>query len=507
MSIWARFRSKIRNKFAPSYTDDLAKARALLNAGDRIGALAVLGNLEGSPSLSFDVHKECGLLYRSAGEVIAAERHLCAAMALNDTDPRLLNSLAVLYLKLQRLDEAVPLLQRASDKNPEFLPARTNLGIIHTIEGNIDAAKEQFNWVLDRSPEDIDAIRNAVMLYDEQGDYDAAIMLLDRYLHLAPESDDARYMASLYALRRGDWQLGWQGYEYRWSRLGVPKRLKGVPIWHGETLEGKRILVTDEQGIGDQLLFAGCIPQLVEAGADVRLLCAPKLKELFSESLSQVHVLAAGQDDMRLAHETFDYQIAVGSLPGFFRQSEAQILALSAYLSVAPIRLDRCRARLDELGAGLKVGISWRGGALRTGQLLRSIPLAQWGPLLAVPGVHFVNLQYIDCASEIREVERHTGVRLHTWQPILDDYAETAALTASLDLVISVCTSIVSLAAALGQRTWILTPVSAGWMFKTEGDKSPWFPQAQLFRQSAPRQWSEQMNAVVNSLKQLAKAS
>lgn len=489
-----------------SLRDVVDAVRRHLVQGDKHGALQLLRATPLPSDASSDALFDWGLLYRDAGDPAGAEKVWLQAMQLPSIDPRIANNLAVLNLKAQRLDEALRFARQAVAVAPDFVPGQVNLGIIFTLQGDTDSAQVAFNRALELDPDNLDAVRNMVMLYDEMGDRDAALRMLRSYLRLAPQEPDALYLASVYALRRGELASGWVGYEHRWSRLGPPKRLKGIPVWSGESLHGKQLLITDEQGIGDQMLFASCLPDVVRAGAEATLLCAPKLKNIFVESFPKVAVLASGAGHAELSKRRFDFQVAIGSLPLFFRQRIDQVAATGPYLRSPTVRRDRCRQRLDALGSGMKVGLSWRGGMTRTGQLLRSIPLEQWQAILTVPGVHFVNLQYTECADEVAAVERAIGIKLHTWQEVLDDYAETAALTGSLDLVISVCTSIVSLASGLGQSIWVLTPVSAGWMFQDSGEHTPWFPSARLFRQRVPLQWSEQLKIVAKELARMARS-
>jgi len=155
---------------------------------------------------------------------------------------------------------------------------------------------------------------------------------------------------------------------------------------------------------------------------------------------------------------------------------------------------------LSELGPGPYIGISWLGGARQTRRQLRSIPLAQWQPLLSNRAV-FVSLQYGDCGDEIADFFAQNGIRIQHWADSLADYDETAAMVYALDMVISVCTAVVHLAGALGKPVWVLTPTTAEWRYLDRGERLPWYPSAKLFRQMEGESWQVVLQRAESELK------
>ncbi|RPI48731.1 MAG: hypothetical protein EHM59_00630 [Betaproteobacteria bacterium] len=182
-------------------------------------------------------------------------------------------------------------------------------------------------------------------------------------------------------------------------------------------------------------------------------------------------------------------QIAAGSLPLYFRRRLEDFPRHHGYLRAAPERIAHWRQRLASLGPGLKVGLSWVGGALKTRRALRSIGLPQLSPVLRSPGAHFVSLQYTRCEADIDAFTRDSGIAIHHWPEAIADYDETAALVSALDLVISVTTSIVHLAGALGKPAWILVPTVAEWRYLRSGCSMPWYPSVRLHRQAVLGDW------------------
>jgi hypothetical protein len=204
------------------------------------------------------------------------------------------------------------------------------------------------------------------------------------------------------------------------------------------------------------------------------------------------------RDGLRPAAKTW-----MGSLPGRFRRSMADFPERDLYLRPDPLKLARWRHALGELGPGPKVGISWRGGGWSTRRSLRSIALDAWLPLLRLPTFHFISLQYGDCSGDIARVNASGSVAIRHWEHAVRDLDETAALISALDLVISVQTTVVHLAGALGTPSWILVPSVAEWRYGECGDSMPWYSTARLFRQQRSGDWSGVLDAVVAAARNL----
>ncbi|MCG3772747.1 MAG: hypothetical protein JW384_03966 [Nitrosomonadaceae bacterium] len=164
-----------------------------------------------------------------------------------------------------------------------------------------------------------------------------------------------------------------------------------------------------------------------------------------------------------------------------------------------PKKVSLWRKKLADMGGGPYIGISWRGGTHSTRRQLRSIPLSQWKPILTHPG-KFISLQYGECKEDLAQAEE-AGFRIQNWPEAIENYDETAALVAALDLVISVCTAVVHLGGALGKPVWVLTPAVAEWRYLSQGERLPWYPSVRLFRQRLDTDWSEVIASVAQSLK------
>jgi hypothetical protein len=243
-------------------------------------------------------------------------------------------------------------------------------------------------------------------------------------------------------------------------------------------------------------MFATCLPDLISQAARCMVACEPRLQPLFARSFPGAQVVSIAELlSADRAAGPVDYQVAAGSVPQFLRRDWVSFPRRERILMADPAEHDRWRRRLDALGPGLKVGISWRGGKDPTEVRRRSTALEQWQPVLAVPHTQFVNVQYGDCAAELEAARRRFSVPIHHWPEIdaLTNLDGFASLLAALDLLISVDNSTVHLAAALGVPTWMLLPYPSAsqWRWFLDRDDSVWYASLRIFRKAHAEPWSD----------------
>jgi len=302
--------------------------------------------------------------------------------------------------------------------------------------------------------------------------------------------------------------MGWDGYELRQFDKDYQQRAALHPRWDGSSLSARSILVQREQGLGDEIMFASCLPQVIEASADCIIECEPRLLGIFRRSFPAATVFASTPDGdlpREIAGRAIDFAIPAGSVPRFLRKGLDEFPRHDGYLKADPRRIARWRERLSLSGPGIKVGISWAGGVRKTRRELRSLPLEAWLPILRLPGISFVSLQYTADAGDAAAAfsERH-GVPIAHWGEAIEDYEETAALVCALDLVVSVCTAVIHLAGALGRPVWVMAPYSPEWRYGFSGGTMPWYPSARVFRQPAFGEWGPVTESVAAELQRLA---
>jgi hypothetical protein len=321
-----------------------------------------------------------------------------------------------------------------------------------------------------------------------------------------PQLIDAQLNAALLMLMGGDFKAGWDAYEVRWRRdvYGLGLRDFPLPPWQGER-EAGGIVVWGEQGIGDRILYASMIPDVLAQGHRVVMETEPRLHALFARSFPGLTLVAKqNPPDPATAAPDMRWHSALASLGRYLRPDIARFPKHTGYLKADAARTAAYRTWLDQnAGSGLVVGISWGSRAAKIG-LHKTLDLRQWGPILQTPGVRFVDLQYGDTAQERADVQKDLGISI-THVPDLDlreDIDGLASLIAACDLVISVSNTTVHLAAALGKPTWIMVPAAAGnlWYWMRGSTHTPWYPSATIFRQKKLGRWDDVVLEIKNML-------
>src|SRR5471030_2206526 len=290
----------------------------------------------------------------------------------------------------------------------------------------------------------------------------------------------ARYNLAYLLLRQGRWEEGWPLLETRWQFDSLVKHFV-CPRWQGESLTGKAIAIGFEAGHGDMIQFCRYATRLKELGAArVAIVCHPGLKTLFGTLPGVDQVWGF---DQPVPADGWDFWTLPMSLPKFFDTRVDHVYAPIPYLRADPQLVRHWPALLPQ--AGLRVGLAWKGNANFENDADRSLrSLQMLAPLGAVAGVQFVSLQ--KGAGEEEAAQPPDGMRMVDAAYALRDFADTAALIANLDLVISVDTAVAHLAGALGVPCWLLLPdYRTDWRWLTERADTPWYPQMRLFRQRA----------------------
>ncbi|MBK6854571.1 MAG: tetratricopeptide repeat protein [Burkholderiales bacterium] len=450
-----------------------------------------------------------GLVLQARGRFDAAETRYRAALAERADHVEALNNLGTLCQETRRPTEAEACYRQVLAQRPGHRNALNNLATIAKEAGRVDEAHSLYRQVLADSPDFWRSWNSLGQLAKDQGDYDEAIACYRRSLAIAPGNADTLYNIALLELLFGDrlddngeplLAQGFAHYEVRYDgrsqNKSAPKPPElGCPMWRGEPLAGKHIALVREQGLGDQLQFCRYAALVRALGAEVTLIVDGPLVELMQTLDGPTRVIAPGQQRDYI----YDYWAFQLSLPHRLRTTLDTIPAPTPYLRADAAARASWRRRFDALGAGPKVGIVWAGNPEHANNRNRSMDLADLAPVLAVPGVHFVSLQ--KGAAAVQEL------RTSPWaEHILDldadlnSYADTAAVLAELDLLISVDTSVIHLAGALNRPCWALLAHGPDWRWMRGHEHTPWYPSVRLMRQPAPRDWTSVAQDVSNAL-------
>jgi len=455
-------------------------------------------------------YTELGAVHQMQGDLDGAIEYFLKALERNPDHAHALAQLGLCYLRKERFAEAIELLERAVERDPYNIAAQNHLSFACVRLEEYDRALEIMQKLTKGTTRSMLWQRiNLGTAYDHTGRFDESERTYDFVLRFEPNNFSAHWNRAHLVLARHDFEHGWPDYLYRLQveDAWAPRLIPFAP-WKGEPLRGKTIAVSAEQGLGDQIMFASCVPDLYAQGASVILECDQRLSALFTRSFPQVRVIPSQHElEPRWLREVgmLDFHAPAGNLPTVLRRRLDDFPRHQGYLRADPTKMENWRARVAALGPGLKIGISWRGGTRTTRQQLRSLTLRDLLPILRVSGCRFVSLQYGDAArpelAALREVE---GIDIAHWQDAIDDYDETAALCCAFDLTISVCTSVIHLNGALGRPVWVMVPAVAEWRYGREGEQMPWYPAVRLLRQGARGEWEPVIKTVASELARLA---
>jgi hypothetical protein len=363
-----------------------------------------------------------------------------------------------------------------------------------------------FQVALRLRPHYPEAHNNLGTVWQAQGDLAAAAAAFETALALQADYAEAQWNRALLWLTQGQLARGWPAYEWRWRAQNWPVWSSLMPQWAGESLAGRRLLIRAEQGIGDELLFASCLLAVIAQAGHVVLECDKRLAALFGRSFPTATVRGcrhASTYDWLAGVPPLDVHLPIGSLPRYLRGTLGSFPPQVGYLQADSTRQGWWQQRLAALGPGLKVGLAWRSLRLRHGQPTYT-RLEQWAPILTLPGIHWVNLQYDDCTDELQMVYTRWGVQIQTWAELdlFQDIDEAASLITVLDLVIAPETMVAALAGGLGQHVWRLSRYTSAW--DTLGTEvSPWFPSMRLYRQPRPGDWTGAFERIATDLQRL----
>lgn len=401
-----------------------------------------------------------GILQRQSsliGEAVAVYRRV---IALDTTSAEAFCSLGTALTELQSLDAAVHAYLAAIAVRPNFTEAYRNLGIALTRVGRLERAGHAF--------------QNA--------------------LALTPESPVNHFNLAMHRLGEGDYRQGWAGYEYRWKLEPppMPRRDFDQPMWDGEPLAGKTILLHAEQGLGDCIHFLRYVPMVARLGARIVLEVQRPLLRLVESSLSVETLLARGD---RLP--PFDVHCPLLSLPRIFDTTLTNIPASRGYLSSDPDLRTIWSARIPSSGRK-RIGLVWAGSPTHNDDLARSVPFDRLSPLWGCDDIDWYSLQLGFQSKDVATAPAGRLVDLSAW---LTDFAETSAALDNLDLLISVDTAAAHLAGALGRPCWLLLPFAADWRWLRDRDDSPWYSSIRLYRPRSENDWDYVLGNVVAELR------
>ena len=422
-----------------------------------------------------------------------------------------------------RIDEAIAAYQATIRLSPNYAEAHCNLGRAFCEKGRIDEAIAEQTIAIRLAPNDASAYFSMGNALSLQGRHEAAIDAyrktialkpdhpgVHNYLALSlrnlnrledalpmhrigmaakPDDPDAHCNYALTLLLSGNLTQGWREYESRskCTTFQSPFVQRNKPLWDGSFLDGKTILIHPEQGLGDTIQFIRYAPIVAQFGGRVIVECQPPLLRLAKKIPGVAQWVPRGEQ-----LPPFDVHCPMLSLPLALWTTLDTVPAATPYLHPDQDQVEKWAQKLGPKTQPLRVGLVWRGNPGHKNDTNRSLGAGMLEPLAQIAGIEFVSLQ----KSEANSAPPAPGVKLTDYTADITDFADTAALIANLDVVLSVDTSVAHLAGALGRPVWTLLPFAPDWRWMLKREDSPWYPSMRLFRQATAGNWSEVIERV-----------
>lgn len=446
-----------------------------------------------------EAHYNLGSALQRQGRVDEAAACYRRALELKPAYPEACLSLGNMLKEQGRLEEAVGSFGRALDIQPGLAEAHLNLGDTLKELGRLEAAVASYRKVVDLKPDLAEAHNNLGAAHMRQGWLDDAVACFRKAIELKPDSGEAHSNLGMALLARGEMAEGWQEYEWRWKTSEMVKDRRNFVQrqWRGEPTRGLTLLIHAEQGYGDTLQF--CRYAMLAAARGLRVILeVPKPLVRLLRSLRGIALVVAEGERL----PPFHLHCPMLSLPLAHGTTVANIPSAPSYLYANATQAATWRTRLAKASSdGPKVGLVWAANQRISGSALagRSLDPERLAPLFDVPDVRFFSLQ--------KDGPSPRGLPLVDFMGEMEDFADTAALIANLDLVISVDTAVVHLAAALGKPVWLLDRFDSCWRWRIGGRSSPWYPTLRLYRQPHPGAWDAVLAEVASDLRIMVRKS
>lgn len=474
------------------------RAIALMEAGRLTQAEADLRRALAMTPEASAAHCNLGIVLRRTGAGLEAIDAFERAVTL---DPRSVVAHCNLAASLRDRDrhgEALERLETGLAIDPGHRDARVLKGLLLREMGHPLEALEVLS-LLGPMPE---ALCNQGLALQDLGRFDEAGVAFERARKHSTHAHQAIFNHGMLRLLQGAYSEGWREYEHRYFTDETPRRDYGCPDWWGEALDGKTILVYPEQGLGDEIMFASCFADLLVPGARVAIECDPRLGGLFGRAFPGAEVIVAerAQGRARVRERLSpDFQIAAGSLPNMFRTRDDAFPG-TPFLRADPARVAAWRQRLRALGPGPFVGLAWRGGLARTRSAARSLEVTTLAPLLRDAPAHFVCLQQDASDEELDWLAQACKGRFARFELPQSNLDELAALVVALDVVTTVCQTLVHLCGGLGRPCMVLAPFVPEWRYGLEPGAMRWYRSVRVERQARPGDWTQPLERVTTQL-------
>jgi tetratricopeptide (TPR) repeat protein len=447
-----------------------------------------------------------GWQLHQSGNLTEAEAIYRGALSNVPGDPDALTYLGIALFDQRRFGESVEAYQEALDARDRFPIAWNNLGNSLRMLGQIDQAEIAFDKSLQQDPNYLSAYKNRGTLWVWTGEVERGMQWYEAGLKIDPSNAELHRNLGVIYLLLGDYQRGWAEYRWRWAMPGATRPACPAPIWQGESLVGKTILLYPEQGRGDAIQFIRMAKVLSEAGANVIVQCAPEMIPLFTSAAGITTLLP-----QEAVTPPVHYQASLIDVVDVWYTTQKEIpygieFDSPSYLTVSQALVDYWTNWLDQnipvATEERRIGINWQGNREHHADVYRSLPLSEFAPLAELPGVQLVNLQFGDGVEQLDEVG--FGSHIHRLPSDVDTtdgaFTDTIAILKNLDAVVTSDTALAHLAGSAGTPVHLLLGKIPDWRWLSSGETTPWYPTMQLARQNVIGDWHEPVRTIFEKI-------
>jgi len=478
--------------------------------------------LEQDPFNSFALNN-LSVIYINQAQLELAEKTIMFYLENSEGDASSFNHLAIVYMRTARQPQAAKLLEHALSLDPFKIetffnltnayglmgdnskavhyaleaikigptssPAFNNLGTVMNSMAMFQEAQIAFETAFDLDNGNIEALVNMATCQIINGNNDAAISIYEKALKKLPkkaksQSDVIKFLLSFEYLKKGYLGKAWEYYDCGFhpnipstSARGQPRTFK-KPLWKGQPIKGKTLLIWREQGLGDEVMFLSCLPDLIKFHDKIILEVDKRLVETMKRSFPTITVRAQKYGPppyFEAIDHDYDYHLPVGSLMRYFRKTFDDFKSSGPFVSVDAAKKQKFSRRLSQYKDKLVIGICWRSGKIDALRAMTYVGIMKWGELFSMKDIVWVNLQYGECEEECLEAEKEFGIEIVRWSDLdlKDDLDDVFALMSELDYVVTVATAVHHMAASTGVETLLITPHGAWNRFHLDYD--PWF--------------------------------
>ena len=404
-----------------------------------------------------------------------------------------------------KLEEAISAFKKALSLKPNCAEAYCNIGNAFAAQGNLEEAIIAYRKSLSINPDSVVAHSHMAAVFADQGKLEEAIEAYSKALAINPDYGDAHNGLGFALLNVGELKRGLDEYEWRWksTKYISSKRHFSQPLWDGQkSLQNKKILLWCEQGVGDTINWASCLPLVTSQAKHCIVECQEKLVPLLSRSFPNVEVKPENRS-LDTERNDFDYHLPMGSLYRSFASEVSRKAKADAFLFPDPVRINFWRKRLISMGKGPYVGISWKSANMSAKRLPNYASTSDLSPVLTLPGVTFINLQYVDFADDLSKIQNELGVTVHHFDDLdhYNDLLEVAALCAALDIIVSTTSAVPFISAGVGTLTKFASWKQSPW---SNNLFNPVGPSVDKFERNTWQSWHNVFHLIAEDILKLS---